>query len=332
MSGKLIISLDFELMWGVRDHRTVAEYGDAVLGVRDAIPAMLSRFERSGIRATWATVGLLFARNRDEVLDHMPSDQPSYANSALSPYGFISDGLGKDEESDPHHFGATLVDQIAQTEGQEIACHTFSHYFCLEPGQSLEQFEADLKAAGSIAEARGIKRRSLVFPRNQWTSDHVAIAHKAGLQTFRGDPPGIMYRSRSGSENTLWVRGLRLADGVAPVAKRNDYSECQAVSGMRNVIASRFLRTTSGPGGSYAKLHQRRILKEMKKAARDGRNYHLWWHPHNFGRNTEASLSRLDGLLDGFKRLQDEYGMQSWSMADFSESDTVPGHAIGRAS
>jgi len=32
MSGRFVISLDLELMWGSRDHRSVAEYGDAVLG------------------------------------------------------------------------------------------------------------------------------------------------------------------------------------------------------------------------------------------------------------------------------------------------------------
>ena len=44
MSGTFVISLDLELMWGVRDHSTVAEYGDAVLGGRAAIPKMLDRF------------------------------------------------------------------------------------------------------------------------------------------------------------------------------------------------------------------------------------------------------------------------------------------------
>ena len=67
MTSSFIISLDFELMWGVRDHRGLADYGDAVLGVRRAIPEILARFEAAGIRATWATVGLLFARTREEI-------------------------------------------------------------------------------------------------------------------------------------------------------------------------------------------------------------------------------------------------------------------------
>jgi hypothetical protein len=55
----LIISLDFELFWGVRDKRTIGNYGRNILGVREALPAMLALFRDYGIRATWATVGLL---------------------------------------------------------------------------------------------------------------------------------------------------------------------------------------------------------------------------------------------------------------------------------
>jgi len=46
--GTFVISLDFELLWGVRDKRTVADYGANILGVRRVIPA-IARF----IRGSW---------------------------------------------------------------------------------------------------------------------------------------------------------------------------------------------------------------------------------------------------------------------------------------
>src|SRR3990170_6701363 len=39
--GKFVISLDMELMWGVRDKSSKEQYGHRVLGEREAIPAML---------------------------------------------------------------------------------------------------------------------------------------------------------------------------------------------------------------------------------------------------------------------------------------------------
>lgn len=117
MSGRFVISLDFELMWGVCDHSGIGDYGDAVLGVRKALPAILEKFERNGIRATWATVGMLFAHNRDEIIDHAPSLKPTYDNPALSPYRFIENGLGENEDQDPYYFGRSKVRRLEQRQG-----------------------------------------------------------------------------------------------------------------------------------------------------------------------------------------------------------------------
>ncbi len=58
--GALVISLDFELIWGVRDQRTIADYGANILGVRRVVPVLLDFFAERNIACTWATVGLLF--------------------------------------------------------------------------------------------------------------------------------------------------------------------------------------------------------------------------------------------------------------------------------
>ena len=53
----LIISLDFELFWGMQDVVSLEAYKDNILGVRKAIPMMLEMFRNKGIHATWAAVG-----------------------------------------------------------------------------------------------------------------------------------------------------------------------------------------------------------------------------------------------------------------------------------
>lgn len=321
MNARLIISLDFELMWGVRDHRTVADYGDAVLGVRSVLPAMLKRFADARIRATWATVGLLFARTRDDMLDHAPRLRPAYANASLSPYAAIEKEIGRDEAEDPLHYGASLVDRIADTEGQEIATHTFSHYYCLEDGQSLEAFDADLKAARSIAAAGGHQLTSIVFPRNQMTDAHIACCQGNGITCFRGNPDSFAYRPRSGKENTPLVRAIRLLDGIAPVSGSPQFSQAKLCAGLVDVPASRFLRPWNPRFPAYSRLHVDHVLREMSHAAKTGQSYHLWWHPHNMGRNQERSLAQLDRVIETFVRLRDSHGMQSFNMADIALSD-----------
>src|SRR6266511_3267656 len=106
--GAFVCSLDFELLWGVRD-----------------------LYPRNDVHATWATVGFVFASCRDELRAYWPAEQPAYADPGLSPY---ADPVGRDERDDPLRFGASLVEAIRATPGQEIGTHTFSHYYCLEPG------------------------------------------------------------------------------------------------------------------------------------------------------------------------------------------------------
>ena len=57
----LIVSLDYELFWGLQDAWTLEEYEQNLLGVREVVPKMLKLFEKHGIHATWAAVGFLFA-------------------------------------------------------------------------------------------------------------------------------------------------------------------------------------------------------------------------------------------------------------------------------
>lgn len=320
MSGKLVISLDLELMWGVRDHRTIQEYGGAVLGGRQAISDLLRRFSDNNIRATWAVVGLLFARNRDEMMEFSPDLKPTYLDQSLSPYEFIRNGVGLNEKEDPLHFGRSLVDSIADTAGQELATHSYSHYYCLEPGQTVDQFSADIDSALSIAKEAGHDLRSIVFPRNQMTSLHIECCKEHGVNNFRGNPISFLYRPRPGSDNSSVVRAFRLLDSVLPVSQNLSYTSVPVMQGANDVRASRFLRPYSSRFPLYSKLHQSRIKSEMEYAAKSGSIYHLWWHPHNMGRNIALNLNQVDGLISKFNQLRDDYGMESVAMSDFSEA------------
>ncbi len=136
--GALVISLDFELHWGVRDKRSVdGPYRENLLGARHAIPQILDLFEEFGVAATWATVGFLFAKNRLERDEFSPSLRPQYKNAKLDPY---SEPTGDNEDDDPMHYAPSLIARIAKTPNQEIATHTFSHYYCQEPGETREAF------------------------------------------------------------------------------------------------------------------------------------------------------------------------------------------------
>ena len=151
-SGKFVVSLDFELMWGVRDTVTIQTYGENIRGVHKSLPIILDYFKKYNISGTFAVVGLLFFNSKEELLNNLPERKPLYKDSKLSPYGaYITEQVGKDSNSDPYHFAPKLIQLIKNTPNQEIGTHTFSHFYCLEEGQTLEDFTDDLKAAINIA-------------------------------------------------------------------------------------------------------------------------------------------------------------------------------------
>src|ERR1700722_11959453 len=134
--GALVISLDFELHWGVRDHRPLDEpERKRLLAARSVVPEILSAFRDHAVRATWATVGLLFARSRDEARECRPQRSPRYEQGQLDPY---AEPLGRDETDDPFHFAPSLLRAISQESGQEVGSHSYSHYYSLEAGQGEE--------------------------------------------------------------------------------------------------------------------------------------------------------------------------------------------------
>ena len=311
--GALVISLDFELDWGVRDTLSLnGGYRENLLGAREVVPKLLALFDRYEIAATWATVGFLFASNREGLLAASPAVKPQYHDVRLDPYRAE---IGDDEQSDPLHYAASLVELIAAQPRQELATHTFSHYYCLEPGQTKEAFQADLEAAVKIAAARGVRLRSIVFPRNQLNPDYLEVLKASGIDCYRGTEQGRLYRPAAGAEQSLPRRALRLLDSYLNLTGPNlvRWEAVRQDNGLCNVASSRFLRPYRR---RLEPLRWRRVVKALEAAAKEGAIYHLWWHPHNFGAQQEANLAFLERVLKVFVDLRERYGMESLNMAE----------------
>ena len=314
----LIISLDFELLWGVRDKRTIENYGANILGVRKVIPSLLTLFNCYGISASFATVGFLFAQNKEELQRHIPYILPCYTREKYSPYAnnYFAN-VGNNEKEDLYHYGISLIKQIMQEGNQEIASHTFSHYYCLEQA-SLKSFEADMRAAISIAKDCGILIKSIVFPRNQYSAEHLVICKKLGFIAYRGNEKSVVYNPRMNENQNKVIRASRLADAYINVTGHHTHS-VKYEEGIINIPASRFLRPYSKKLSPLDALRLQRIKNSMTHAAKNSEVYHLWWHPHNFGINLQNNLQFLEEVLKHFITLKKEYGMESKSMRSVAE-------------
>ncbi len=54
----------------------------------------------------------------------------------------------------------------------------------------------------------------------------------------------------------------------------------------------------------------------MNHAARNGKIFHLWFHPHDIGINQDVNFDRLEEILQHYQFLQLKYQMKSVNMAE----------------
>jgi len=312
-TGALVISLDFELRWGVRDLWPLDEAERArLLAARACIPRILDLFEEFSVHATWAVVGLLFARSKEEA-DAFTPEQPSYQEAQLNPY---REQLGTDERDDPFHFAPSLIAQIAARSGQEIASHSFAHYYCMEKGQTEANFEADLKSAVAIAANSGYTLRSYVFPRNQVKPSYLACLRQAGIRAYRGNESvGIKQAAAFVEQRRPWKRIGRLLDSYIDMYGDQTIAWPDRLA-LTSIPASRYLRPYHPAFRSLEPCLLRRIRKAMMQAAEHGEIFHLWWHPEDFAGNNDQNLRVLRLVLEMFDNYRAQCGMISLSMAD----------------
>ena len=324
MNGKFIISLDFELHWGVFDALTLEQYQNNLTNVRSVIDRLITLSDTYGVKLTFATVGLLFAENMADIKKHVPQSIPDYLDKNLNPFGLLNQ-IGANESVDPIHYAKSLIEYIKQNGNHEIGTHTFGHYNCLAPGQHTNDFNADLISARNIAKEMGIELKSIVFPKNQVNNDYLAVCKKNEISNYRGTEEHPMYNpnlKRTKHIPNLAYRFIRLIDAYINISGFHTYpikSIKPDKQGLINLPSGRFYRAYLPKLSMFEFSKKRRIINAMKHAAKNDELFHLWWHPHNFGDHIEENFNNLETVFKTYKELNKEYNFQSATMTSLTE-------------
>lgn len=312
MKGTFVVSLDFELFWGMQDCISLDDYKDHVLGGRKAIPLLLDMFNKYEIHATWATVGFMFGKDYEEIKKYIPKELPSYDNQKLSAYQCFS---YIDDSNMSCFYAPDLIKQISQSSNQEIGCHTFSHYYCRESGQTIEQFDKDIEAAVRIANDHGYQLNSIVLPRNQCEDEYIEVLNKHGFISYRDEENDWIHEK---VKIRSLKRLLRLMDVYIPLTGQGGYHPTKR-NGIVKLQGSRMYKPYFKYLFFLENLKLRRIKKQMLHAAKNGLVFHFWWHPHNIGVKTDFHLKQLEEIFQYYQKLQNEYGMESLNMNELAE-------------
>jgi len=311
IDGTFTISLDFELFWGIRDKRSIEDYKANLDGVWIAIPKILYLFNKYNIHASWATVGFLFFDSFNELCKNFPNSLPKYKNENLSPYEYIVGDKENDEKI--YHFAKDLIKLIAESSGQEVTSHTFSHFYTEEENYAKDSFKDDTKAFMQICN-NNIDVKSIVFPKNQMNQESLKIIKKEGISIYRGNPKHWAYKNGD-IDKDFKTKAFRFIDTFFNLSGYKT-SVPKKTNGLYNVRSSMFLRPYSQKFKILESLKLRRIKKAMLYAAKNNENFHLWWHPHNFGVNIEENMQNLEEILKYYKYLEERYNMKSKNMKE----------------
>ena len=314
MAGILCISLDTEYFWGVHHSKTIEKYGKNVaVARRIIIPGILKLFRKYSIHATWAVVGAAMAKNVEEMETFLPPRElrPTYSELGKNPYRLL-DSIKKNREMKDLFFAYSDIAKIEKCRYQEIGTHSFTHYFCKEKGQTIEQFRADIEAAKRIAEKNGLTIESMVFPKLQYGPNHLDIVHEMGIRVMRGKEDNWISNSNL---PIVIKRILGLVDTYIPISEHNCHIP-RIEHGIVDITGSRFYRAYNPVLFFLEPLKSKRIKRQMEYAAMHDLVFHLWWHPHNFGNHAEKNLKDLEKILKYYKYCEDKYGMKSLNMAE----------------
>lgn len=313
MNGHFLISLDFELVWGLAgwDLPRIELYKRNLLLAKDALCEIVSLLEKYDMKCTIGYVGAMNYTSLQELQMADNSLVPSYTNLLYAPFASLLPYMGK--ELDEGLFLAHQEVEMLQIKANvEVASHTYSHYYCLEEGQTLEDFENDLRMVKENAMKQGINLVSIIFPRNQVNDNYLSICCRYGFTHYRGMLNNFLYKPSKTSFRYSPMGALRFLDTYLNISGNNTYTiEDTKDKELIDVPGSRFLRPYSPQLSFLEGLKIRRIKKSMTDAAKNGRIYHLWWHPHNFGANMQENLSLLEEICRHFDYLKKTYGLKS---------------------
>jgi hypothetical protein len=296
-AGKLTISIDLELAWGVWDHLTQDDLHRAACDERPICAALIELFDRYHVPATWAVVAALL-------------DEKSVRTGPKEAW-----------------FAPDIVERVMRAKaGHEIGTHSGRHiYFDVA---SAVQARDDLEYARQIHRAHGLAFDSFVFPRA--AAGHFDVVAAVGLKVCNFADVGWVERARALGCGP--AKAANLVDKLLPIPPRAAMLEQRGplihIPRSMPLMGRNGLRCLVLPAVTQTKMRQ-----GLAAAQGTGGIFHLWFHPSNFYFRTEEQFATLASFLahaaeEGARGRIEIRTMGSYSPAGSFCSATVGTHQM----
>jgi peptidoglycan/xylan/chitin deacetylase (PgdA/CDA1 family) len=260
MIGKFIVSLDCEGKWGMADaigpqHDFITE-----ISLKKAYIDLLQALKSYDMKATFAFVGAFTLTNQERMeyadmfLDTLYQGNNWIRNFRKAQLQGLFEGWFCPEAY-----------EIVKNAGHEIASHGFSHIPFDDPNTPKSALEADLVAAVTIAQRKGIQLETFIYPRNR--IGHLNLLRAHGFRGYRESIPEV-------NKIASISRELNIFENAQPQGTGSE--------DMVAIPAGYFLNWRVGLRRRIPKAITIARWRSILNSASDtGRVAHLWLHPHN---------------------------------------------------
>lgn len=309
MNGNFVISLDFELIWGLAgwSKEQIDTYIPNLKNAIQALKRIIETLSKYDIKCTIGYVGFMKYQSVDDLKNHLPIITPQYDNMSFSSIKSLIP-LAESVYPQELFFCPYIIQELKKNPLIELASHTYSHYYCLEKGQNMRAFEEDIQKAQEQMQG---ELRSIIFPRNQVSTEHLIICKKYGFTHYRGNLNNFLYKARKTSSRYSLAGILRFIDTYINISGHHCFIPETGKEQLKNITGSYFLRPYSSKSKILEKLKLKRIKSSMHYAAIHNKTFHIWWHPHNFGLNMQENIQELEIICQYYKSLKEQYNYTS---------------------
>jgi hypothetical protein len=295
--GKLTISIDLELAWGVWDALTPDKIELAESAERPICATLIDLFDRYQVKATWAMVAALL----DET-------------SAKSRPG-----------SKACWYAPDIVERLVGAKvAHEIGSHSGRHIY-FDRASSADA-RADLEFARDVHRANGLGFNSFIFPRG--ACGHLDLLKRIGLRTFSHADVGWTVTAHRVGHHA--ARIANLADKVLPIPPHPTVARQR--EGLVELEKSMLLMGRNGLRRFVLPpVTRTKFQLGLATAQRTGGIFHFWFHPSNFYYRRDEQFATLAWCL---ALAADEAGhgrLEICTMGSYA-TDSRPASAPGRES
>jgi len=312
--GRFVLSLDFELAWGMRDLLGDNAQDEECERTRDVVvPRLLELFERYQVPATWCTVGQLFdSEIASPVEEHFATLVPPEHDWLTKPW-FEGLEAGTEQKRRAYLAPGLIAQILSATPAQEIGSHSFTHVIFGDQGCSRACAETEIDACVERAAHDGLRLQSFAFPRNE--VGHRDVLRHHGFRCYRGPETNWFYRPWVPQKLARIAHLASVLAGVSalPVLPRRDELGLWDIPGSMILLPAHGIRR-------FVPMSRRvqRAARGIRAAVQSRGVFHLWFHPINLAVETDPLFEALERILQLAAAHRDRGELEFQSMGDLA--------------